>query len=81
MEKSWNCVFEFLLEPWYSDCSKVVHTFLFFLHLELWLLVHSMLYKIANIGDPDQTALKEQSDLGLHCLPWTHCQMLNVGNF
>ena len=24
---------------------------------------------MANIVDPDQTALKEQSDLGLHCLP------------
>ena len=26
------------------------------------------LYSMANSADPDQTALKEQSDLGLHCL-------------
>ena len=24
--------------------------------------------RVANSGDPDQTAPKEQSDMGLHCL-------------
>ena len=28
---------------------------------------------IANSEDPDQTLLKEQSDLGLHCLPRPIC--------
>ena len=28
---------------------------------------------IANSVDPDQTALLEQSDLGLHCLPIPVC--------
>ena len=29
--------------------------------------------EIANSEDPDQTALEEQSDLGLHCLPRPIC--------
>ena len=28
---------------------------------------------MANIADPDQTAPKEQSDLGQHCLPRHFC--------
>ena len=28
---------------------------------------------MANSVDPDQTALEEQSDLGLHCLPRPIC--------
>ena len=30
--------------------------------------------RIANSEDPDQTALEEQSDLGLHCLPRPICR-------
>ena len=29
--------------------------------------------RLANSADPDQTAPKEQSDLGLHCLPTHFC--------
>ena len=41
---------------------------------------------LANSVDPDQTAPKEQSDQGLHCLPymkyiWPHRQILNIVNF
>ena len=32
------------------------------------LLIWSTVVVLANSADPDQTALKEQSDLGLHCL-------------
>ena len=37
-----------------------------------------MLSGMANSVDPDQTAPKEQSDLGLHCLHMTFCQTLSV---
>lgn len=29
----------------------------------------------ANRVDSEQTALKEQSDPGLHCLPWHFCKI------
>ena len=35
---------------------------------------------IANSEDPDQTALVEQSDLGLHCLPRPKLWIIRVGN-
>ena len=41
--------------------------------------------RIANSVDPDQTGPKEQSDLGLHCLPrpiypktWDHYGRIHV---
>ena len=37
-----------------------------------------LLSGMANSVDPDQTAPKEQSDLGLHCLRMTFCQTLSV---
>ena len=42
-----------------------------------------MLCEMANSVDPDQTAPKEQSDLGLHCLhmPCHFVKYFGVGNF
>ena len=39
----------------------------------LWVFRHKDANGIANSEDPDQTAPKEQSDLGLHCLPRPIC--------
>ena len=36
-------------------------------------------YAMANSADPDQTALEEQSDQGLHCLPLHHLDSLLCG--
>ena len=33
---------------------------------------HAKHFNTANIADPDQTAPKEQSDQGLHCLSFYH---------
>ena len=42
----------------YGECAKILYTN----------LSNDMTY--ANSADPDQTALKEQSDQSLHCLPF-----------
>ena len=39
-------------------------------------LIWSCVSGMANSVDPDQTALKEQSNLGLHCLPMSFCLIL-----
>ena len=36
---------------------------------------------MAKSVDPDQTAPKEQSDLGLHCLHMPFCQTLRCSKF
>ena len=39
----------------------------------MWVIraeIDKMLVRIANREDPYQTASKEQSDLGLHCVSW-----------
>ena len=41
----------------YGNCPKILFTYFSHKHY-------------TNSADPDQTALEEQSDLGLHCLPF-----------
>ena len=36
-------------------------------------MIDNMLAKMANSEDPDQTALQEQSDMGLHCMSRHFC--------
>ena len=44
-----------------------------FSFVQLKSISDNMLAKIANSEDPDQTALQEQSDMGLHCMPRPFC--------
>ena len=45
--------------------------------MELFLkILREILSDMPNSIDPDQTAPKEQSDLGLHCLHMPFCQKL-----
>ena len=37
---------------------------------------HKLFVRIANREDPDQTVLKKQSDLGLHCLSRPFCRQI-----
>ena len=47
-----------VLDRKYGKCPKILNT----------KVSNKMTY--ANSADPEQTALKEQSDQGLHCLPF-----------
>ena len=44
-------------------------------------LILLILSKMANSVDPDQTAHKEQSDLGVHCLHMLFCQKIFIVHF
>ena len=68
----------------YSKCPKISNT-LFHTFLPKFYFFMQSFPKIlsgrANSVDPDQTAPKEQSDLGLHCLHISFCQKLSCTKF
>ena len=46
----------------YSECSKILYTFLFLISNKMMVLrarIHKLLARIANREDPDQTASEE----------------------
>ena len=43
----------------YGKCSRRSNTFLFPFSNTMWAEIHKMLVRIANRGDPDQTASSE----------------------
>ena len=43
--------------------------------------IHKIFVRTANREDPDQTASKKQSDLGLHCLSRPFLEATSIQNF
>ena len=61
----------------YSKCPKILNTLFHAILAKLLLFMQlflEILSGMANIIDPDQTAPKGKSDLGLHCLHMPFCQ-------